>query len=253
MKSGWKVLLSAGLLGNLLLSAACQSQRNLSSDPAGIMNGNRDEYFLQRQYMVEKQLAGRDINQGRVLDAMRRVQRHLFVPADLQGEAYADHPLPIGFGQTISQPYIVAFMTQALHLKEGEKVLEIGTGSGYQAAILAEMGAIVYSIEIVEPLAKEAETRLTSLGYGNVYVRAGDGYGGWPEQAPFDAVIVTAAPESIPQPLVQQLAMGGRMIIPVGGMVQELILLEKRPDGVHKKDVLPVRFVPMTGKIQTQR
>lgn len=246
-------MLSAGLLGNLLFSAACQSQRNLSSDHTGIMNGNRDEYFLQRQYMVEKQLAGRDINQGRVLDAMRRVQRHLFVPADLREEAYADHPLPIGFGQTISQPYIVAFMTQALHLKEGEKVLEIGTGSGYQAAILAEMGAMVYTIEIVEPLAKEAETRLASLGYDNVHVRAGDGYGGWPEQAPFDAVIVTAAPESIPQPLVQQLAMGGRMIIPVGGMVQDLILLEKRPDGIHKKDVLPVRFVPMTGKIQTQR
>ena len=201
--------------------------------------------------MVDEQLARRDVHDQRVLEAMRRIPRHLFIPLENRDEAYADNPVPIGFGQTISQPYIVGFMSQILKIKGGEKILEIGTGSGYQAAVLAELGAEVFTIEIIEPLAKEAEVRLQSMGYKNIHVRSGDGYQGWPEHAPYDDVIVTAAPEHIPQPLIDQLAEGGHMIIPVGGMMQELILLEKKPEGLRKTAVLPVRFVPMTGKAQT--
>ena len=202
--------------------------------------------------MVAEQLAGpgRDIRDGRVLEAMRKVPRHEFVPAEMRAHAYRDRPLPIGQGQTISQPYIVAFMTEQLQPRRTDRVLEIGTGSGYQAAVLAELVAEVYSIEIVEALARRASRDLRRLGYTNVFTRSGDGYLGWPEKAPFDAVIVTCAPERIPQPLVDQLKEGGRMIIPVGpdGGVQELYLLEKREGEVRKRAVLPVRFVPMTRK-----
>jgi len=200
--------------------------------------------------MVRQQLTapGRDITNARVLAAMGKVPRHELVPAALQAQAYGDYPLPIGFEQTISQPFIVAFMTEKLEPKTTDKVLEIGTGSGYQAAVLAELVCEVYTIEIVEPLARRAEADLKRLGYTNIFVRAGDGYKGWPEAAPFDAVIVTCAPEHVPQPLVEQLKAGGRMIIPVGPAGnQELYLLSKKGDKVERRAVLPVRFVPMTG------
>ena len=185
---------------------------------------------------------------------MGRVPRHEFVPERLRGEAYQDHPLPIGHGQTISQPYIVAFMTQELDPKPTDRVLEIGTGSGYQAAVLAEMVSEVYTIEIVAELAQRATADLKRLGYTNVHVRAGDGYKGWAEAAPFDAIIVTCAPERVPEPLAAQLKEGGRMIIPVGaGWGQDLVLLRKRGGKIERSTVLPVRFVPMTGEAQGKR
>jgi len=202
--------------------------------------------------MVKEQLIapGRDIRNPRVLKAMEKVPRHELVPPEMKPRAYADSPLPIGHGQTISQPFVVAFMTEKLEPRATDRILEIGTGSGYQAAVLGELVKEVYTIEIVEPLAERARADLQRLGYNNVLVRAGDGYQGWSEKAPFDAVIVTCAPENIPQPLVDQLKEGGRMIIPVGstGGIQELYLLEKRNGKVLKKAVLPVRFVPMTRK-----
>jgi len=205
-----------------------------------------------RRLMVTEQLAspGRDIRDPRVLRAMGKVPRHEFVPADLRAYAYRDRPLPIGYEQTISQPYIVAFMTEKLRPSPEDRVLEVGTGSGYQAAVLSELVKEVYTIEIVDELAKRAARDLRRLGCTNVFPRAGDGYLGWPEKAPFDAVIVTCAPERIPRPLVDQLKEGGRMIIPVGpdGGVQELYLLEKRQGRIEKRAVLPVRFVPMTRK-----
>jgi protein-L-isoaspartate(D-aspartate) O-methyltransferase len=200
--------------------------------------------------MVREQIEARGIADPLTLAAMRSVPRHEFVPDHLQEEAYADHPLPIGHAQTISQPYVVAFMTEALGLEGGERVLEVGTGSGYQAAVLAEIVAEVYSIEIVEPLGLEAKQRLARLGYDNVHVRIGDGYAGWPEAAPFDAVIVTAAAPRIPEPLKRQLAEGGKMILPVGETFQELIVLTRRGDDWREESVLPVRFVPMTGEVR---
>jgi protein-L-isoaspartate(D-aspartate) O-methyltransferase len=197
--------------------------------------------------MIREQIVARGISAPRVLEAMARVPRHEFVPADRRKEAYEDWPLPIGHGQTISQPYIVAFMTEALDPKPRDRVLEIGTGSGYQAAVLSGLVAEVYTMEIVEPLARRAEADLKRLGYSNVRVRAGDGYLGWPEAAPFDAIIVTCAPDQVPQTLVDQLHVGGRMIIPVGSQwgAQDLILLRKTPIGLERQSVLPVRFVPM--------
>jgi protein-L-isoaspartate(D-aspartate) O-methyltransferase len=197
--------------------------------------------------MVKQQIMARGIGDPRVLEAMRKVPRHLFVPEKYRAFSYRDHPLPIGQGQTISQPYIVAFMTEALDLKPDEKVLEIGTGSGYQAAILAELVKEVYTIEIVEKLGKRAQRTLEILGYKNIHVKIGDGYKGWPEKAPFDAVIVTCAPEQIPEALVQQLNDGGRMIIPVGkaGAIQELVRAVKKKGKLKKKEVMRVRFVPM--------
>src|SRR5207244_1879509 len=193
----------------------------------------------------------RGVVEERVLAAMRKVPREDVVPAELRAESYADRPLPIGYDQTISQPFIVGFMTEALRPQPTHRVLEIGTGSGYQAAILAELVAEVYSIEIIEPLAKTAEATLQRLGYKNVHVKAGDGYKGWPEHAPFDAVTVTCAPDHVPQPLVDQLKEGGRMIIPVGGFGdQELYLLEKKNGQLEQRAVLPVRFVPMAGEAQ---
>jgi len=209
-----------------------------------------DSFARARQRMVAEQLAssGRDITNARVLTAMGNVPRHEFVPERLRAQAYEDRPLPIGHGQTISQPYIVAFMTEQLDPRPVDRVLEIGTGSGYQAAVLAELTAQVYTIEIIEDLAQRAATNLQRLGYTNVQVRAGDGYKGWPEAAPFDAIIVTCAPEKVPQPLIDQLKDGGRMIIPVGPMSnQELVLLRKHANQLEQRAVLPVQFVPMTG------
>jgi len=197
--------------------------------------------------MVERQLRPRGIDDSRTLRAMAKVPREKFVAKELQARAYEDRPLPIGYGQTISQPFIVAFMTQELKPKPTDRVLEVGTGSGYQAAVLAELVAEVYTIEIVKPLAESAEVRLRELGYKNVHVKAGDGYKGWREHAPFDAIIVTAAPDHVPQPLVEQLREGGRMIIPVGKtFAQELYLLEKRGGVVKQTAVIPVKFVPLT-------
>jgi protein-L-isoaspartate(D-aspartate) O-methyltransferase len=206
-----------------------------------------DDYTRLREHMVKQQIMARGIEDPRVLEAMRKVPRHLFVPEKYRAFSYRDHPLPIGQGQTISQPYIVAFMTEALDLKPDEKVLEIGTGSGYQAAILAELVKEVYTIEIVEKLGKRARQTLEMLGYKNIHVKIGDGYKGWPEKAPFDAVIVTCAPERIPEALVQQLNDGGRMIIPVGkaGAIQELVRAVKKKGKLKKKEVMRVRFVPM--------
>ena len=209
-----------------------------------------ERWEVERRRMVEQQLRGRDIRSEAVLAAMGRVQRHRFVPVEEQSGAYTDYPLPIGFGQTISQPYIVAFMTEALGQRRGETVLEVGTGSGYQAAVLAEIAARVYTIEIVAPLAEEARERLKRLGYRNVEVRAGDGYAGWPEKAPFDAVMVTAAAPRVPEPLMQQLKDGGRLVIPVGDESQELVVLTRTGTAYVEDRVLPVRFVPMTGKVR---
>jgi protein-L-isoaspartate(D-aspartate) O-methyltransferase len=189
------------------------------------------------------------VDDARVLSAMRKVPRHEFVPERVRHLAYEDTPLDIGEGQTISQPYMVGFMSQAVALKPGDKVLEVGTGSGYQAALLAELGAQVYTIEIKEPLARRAQETLQRLGYGNVQVKAGDGYKGWPEAAPFDAVIVTCAPERVPQPLVDQLKEGGRLVIPLGpeSSHQELRVYRKTGTGLRETARMPVRFVPMTG------
>ena len=209
-------------------------------------------YDAQRAAMVQEQLRPRDIKSPRVLEALGRVARHLFVPEDQRSSAYADHPLPIGYDQTISQPYIVAFMTQALDVRSTDKILEIGTGSGYQAAILGELAGQVYTIEIVTPLAERSRALLASLGYRNVHVRAGNGYLGWPEQAPFDRIMVTAAPDEVPPALIAQLKVGGIMAIPVaGGVFQELRILRKTAKGMETITTLPVRFVPMTGKPKT--
>jgi len=205
-------------------------------------------------------VASRRVTDARVLAAMRKVPRHLFVPESVRAQAYADSPLPIGEDQTISQPFIVGYMTQALELEPADKVLEIGTGSGYQAAILAELARTVHTVEIVPVLARRAEATLKSLGYKNVRVKAGDGYRGWPEHAPFDAIIVTCAPDHIPEPLVSQLKLGGRMIIPVGPdaagspwIPQELILVRKTKEGMKREKAFDVRFVTMTGEAEKKK
>ena len=200
--------------------------------------------------MVETQIQARGVSNNEVLAAMRRVPRHALVPKADRPSAYADYPLPIGHDQTISQPYIVAAMTEALGPVAGERVLEIGTGSGYQAAVLAEIAAEVYTIEIVAPLGERAKHDLDELGYKNIQFRVGDGYLGWPDAAPFQGIVVTAAPPEVPQPLIDQLAPGGRMVIPVGVGDQELLLIEKSPTGESTRRLMPVRFVPMTGKAQ---
>lgn len=205
---------------------------------------------MEREDMVNQQIIARGVHDEAVIQALRKVPRHKFVLDTYASEAYQDYPLPIGYGQTISQPYIVAYMTETLELHPSEKVLEIGTGSGYQAAILAELAAQVFTIEIVKPLATQAADILKKLGYQNVTVRAGDGYQGWPEEAPFDAIILTAAPDHIPQPLLDQLAVGGRLILPVGKFMQELVLLRRTPKGFERKILLPVAFVPMTGEAE---
>jgi protein-L-isoaspartate(D-aspartate) O-methyltransferase len=204
-------------------------------------------FEMLRNTMVEEQLKRRNIQSDAVLDAMRAVPRHLFVPKNLQRYAYNDSPLPIGLGQTISQPYIVAFMTEQLDPAPGMKILEIGTGSGYQAAILAHLGCTVYTIELLEELAARAEKILSELNFNTVKIKCGNGYSGWPEAAPFDAVIVTAAPDKIPAKLVEQLKEGGRLIVPVGPInsQQSLRLITKKDTGILEKDLLPVMFVPM--------
>ena len=224
----------------LLIGAiACSST---SADPQS------QAFEPERARMLNDQLKARDIRDERVLDAMEKVPRHLFVPVALRGQAYADSPLPIGHDQTISQPYIVAFMSQSLKVAPDHKVLEIGTGSGYQAAILGVLAKEVYTIEIVQPLAERARAVLAEQGYKNVHVRHGNGYLGWPEQAPFDRIMVTAAPAEVPPALIEQLKVGGLMAIPVGTINQELRILRRTETGTEVIDTLPVRFVPMTGK-----
>jgi protein-L-isoaspartate(D-aspartate) O-methyltransferase len=205
-----------------------------------------------RDAMVATQIIIRGVRDPKTLAAMREIPRHLFVPPRLVKEAYTDRPLPIGHGQTISQPYIVAFMTEALALKGGETVLEVGAGSGYQSAVLSRIAARVFGIEIVEPLAREAKERLAALGYSNIEIRAGDGYAGWPEHAPFDAILVAAAAPRVPEPLKQQLKDGGRLILPVGEHMQELRIVTRRGASFDEQSVLAVRFVPMIGEIRKE-
>jgi len=239
-----------GLLCVFLLGGACLKNKETKTREESA----QEKFKIMRERMVETQVKSRGVNDEEVLEAMRIVPRHEFVPENLQHSAYDDSPLPIGEGQTISQPYIVALMTEYLNLADDDTVLEIGTGSGYQAAVLAELAKQVYSIEIVQSLCNEARELLHQMGYDNVQVMCGDGYQGWPEHAPFDAIIVTAAPDHIPQPLVDQLKHGGRMIIPVGEWFQELVLITKDKKGTIKKEsVIPVRFVPMTGEAQKKK
>lgn len=224
-----------------------------SAEPVARLQGAISDESAQaraRDSMVVTQIIARGVRDARTLQAMRDVPRHLFVPPALLKQSYEDHPLPIGHGQTISQPYIVAFMTEALGLKGGETVLEVGAGSGYQSAVLSRIAARVFGIEIVEPLAREARERMVALGYGNVEIRAGDGYAGWPEHAPFDAILVAAAAPRVPEPLKRQLKDGGRLILPVGDHVQELRIVTRRGESFEERSVLAVQFVPMTGEIR---
>ena len=243
-----------GLLGALMLATG------------GSMTAEaQDAYARERQRMLDdiagltretRLETGRASLSERVMAAMAKVPRHEFVQAGDRRNAYANRPLPIGLGQTISQPFIVALMTDLMDVKPADKVLEIGTGSGYQAAVLAEIAGAVYTIEIVEPLAREAAERLKNLGYRNVVTKAGDGYQGWAEHAPFDAIMVTAAPREVPQPLIDQLKPGGRLVVPVGGQLggQTLLVLQKQPDGkITRREVLGVRFVPLTDKAGKQQ
>ena len=237
-----KSILHSSLVGALLFAAlACRST-------GAELQRDAPDWDTQRRRMVDDQLKARDIQDVRVLNAMLKVPRHLFIPEQQRPQAYSDAPLPIDYGQTISQPYIVAFMTQALDVQRGHRVLEIGTGSGYQAAVLAELTNNVYTIEILAPLADRARETLRSLGYHNIQVRTGNGYLGWPEHAPYDRIIVTAAPDVVPPALVQQLKIGGLMAIPVGTLIQELRILRRTASGLETIRTLPVRFVPMTGK-----
>lgn len=246
-------LVAALLIGSLLvgpgLAVAVGGCAGTGKEDNGAERGGEaDSYEEARKQMVSTQIRSRGIVDKRVIEAMERVPRHLFVPDAYREQAYIDSPLPIGYGQTISQPYIVALMTEALKIEPGDKVFEVGTGSGYQAAVLAEMGAEVYTMEIVEELAASANRLFKSLNYSHIHARLGDAYQGWVEHSPFDAVIVTAAPEHVPQPLVDQLKTGGRMVIPVGGRFQDLVLMTKTADGLEKESLGPVIFVPMTGE-----
>jgi protein-L-isoaspartate(D-aspartate) O-methyltransferase len=242
------------IIGMILVTAATSCTRSQDNGrPPERAGGPETEraHAQRRAKMVVEQLAGRDITNQRVLDTMGRVARHKFVPARLERMAYLDQALPIGHGQTISQPYVVGLMTQLVDPQPDDKALDIGTGSGFQAAVLAELVKDVYSIEIIAPLAKDARRRLQALGYQNIHVRQGDGYRGWPEQAPFEIIIVAAAPDHVPQPLIEQLAPGGTMVIPVGALFQELLVIKKTDDGgIDRRSVAPVAFVPMTGEAQ---
>lgn len=242
--NGFTNLLTGGLSYPLLVALV------FLSSCKGHSQGT-DIYKSRRELMVIQQIAARGISDQRVIDAMRKVERHLFVPSEQALEAYGDHPLPIGYSQTISQPYIVAFMTEVLELKPTDKVLEVGTGSGYQAAILAEICDTVYTIEIVPELAARAKNLLNRLDYDNILLKEGDGYQGWAEHAPFQAIIVTCSPTHVPEPLTEQLAEGGKMIIPVGERYsQRLVLLEKRKGKLTQQNVLAVSFVPMVDEKQ---
>ena len=238
-----------------LIAAGCKPERNIPAPPSAQMSpeaypGEPAKWRILRENMVVNQIERRGVHDPKVLAAMRKVPRHLFVPEAFREDSYEDHPLPIGSDQTISQPYIVAKMTELMNLKGGEEVLEIGTGSGYQAAVLAEIALVVYTIEIIPELGLSAEKRLKEIGYKNILVRVGDGYKGWPEFAPFDGIIVTAAPPYVPQPLKDQLRVGGRLVLPVGEMFQELVVVTRTPTGYDTTKSIPVRFVPMTGKAQ---
>jgi protein-L-isoaspartate(D-aspartate) O-methyltransferase len=228
------------------IAAQCLLLAAVAATGCGQRATSASDFTAQREQMVEQQLVARGIKDQRVLAAMKKVPREEFVPSEERASSYEDGPLQIGYDQTISQPYIVAFMTEQLRLNPSDRVLEIGTGSGYQAAILAELVADLYTIEIVKPLAKAAEAILQRLNYKNVHVKMGDGYSGWPEAAPFEAIIVTCAPEKIPRPLTDELKEGGRMIIPVGErFAQQLVLLEKKNGQLKESVTMPVRFVPM--------
>ena len=231
----------------LLCLAGCAGELapNSSRIQGASSNSSIEQFELQRQQMVEFQIRERGIEDERVLAAMSKVPRHQFVDSPWKDFAYSDRPLPIGYQQTISQPYIVAYMSETAEISPEAKVLEIGTGSGYQAAILGEIAKEVYSIEIIPQLAQRARQTLAQLGYENIEVKTGDGYQGWPEHAPYDAIIVTAAPEKIPQALIEQLATNGKMVIPVGSWYQEIVVLTKTEERIIEKKTIPVRFVPM--------
>jgi protein-L-isoaspartate(D-aspartate) O-methyltransferase len=243
-KIGFAILASFILLTTL---TQCTNGKRVSE------SRSKGDFKAMREKMVETQIKARGVKDPRVLSALLKVERHRFVPEEYLHSAYTDQPLPIGEGQTISQPYIVALMTELLELKGEERVLEIGTGSGYQAAILAELAKEVYSIEIIETLASLAKNRLLELGYQNIKVKAGDGYLGWPEVSPFDAMIITCAPDHIPKPLIEQLKEGGRMVVPVGTYAQELKKIVKRSGKIETTDIIPVVFVPMTGEAVKQK
>jgi protein-L-isoaspartate(D-aspartate) O-methyltransferase len=232
-----------------VLAAAClvHPSANGEADPRAL-----GERVQERHAMVASQIEARGVRNPRVLEAMREVPRHVFVPKRYRDEAYADRPLPIGSGQTISQPYIVAIMTELLDTEEGDRVLEVGTGSGYQAAVLSRLVARVFSIEIVPDLAERARRTLAAHGYENVLVITGDGYRGLPREAPFDGIIVTAAPERVPEPLIEQLKVGGRLVIPVGAAQQWLQVLERTEEGVETRKLFEVRFVPMQGEVRDE-
>lgn len=237
----------ASLLALTVLLASCRSQPAAVGDGRSRVTKSRYDRADERREMVTRQLAGRDIVDARVLEAMTAVPRHRFVPDSVVARAYEDRALPIGYEVTISQPYIVALMTQLADLEPGEVALEVGTGSGYQAAILAEVGARVFTIERIEALARRAEATLRALGYDEIEVRHGDGYAGWPERAPFDAILLTAAPTTIPEALTNQLAIGGRLVAPVGREVgwQELVVIERTEHGLVRTEITDVAFVPM--------
>jgi protein-L-isoaspartate(D-aspartate) O-methyltransferase len=240
-----------GVLAAAAAGSARAAQREVEmAEVEGMQAEGADPTAAARERMVREQIQARGVKDPRVLAAMRAVPRHELVPEELRDHAYEDRPLPIGHGQTISQPYVVAFMTEELDIAPDERVLEVGTGSGYQAAVLGELAREVYSVEIVEPLAERARADLARLGYSNVHVRAGDGYRGWPEHAPYDAIVVTAAPDHVPQPLIDQLAPGGRLVLPVGRGIQELVRITRDEHGVHEEHLIGVRFVPMTGEAE---
>jgi len=244
---------ASGMLHDDLETRDGTAQTVTTTPPERSLLPRTDEQTAERHRMVDSQIASRGVRDARVLAALKNVPRHWFVQPQYLDQAYADRPLPIGHDQTISQPYIVGLMTELLALGSGDKVLEIGTGSGYQAAVLAELVDQVFTIEIVEPLARRTIDLLAEKGYRTIHTRIGDGYQGWPGEAPFDAIIVTCAPDDVPRPLIEQLATGGRLCIPVGSARtgQELILLSKLPDGtLERRFVIPVRFVPMTGRAQ---
>jgi protein-L-isoaspartate(D-aspartate) O-methyltransferase len=240
------LLCAATAVAVVCVAGGCNSPGAQVADPA------EPDWTMQREQMVSRQIESRGVKDPGVLKSMRAVPRHLFVPENQREGAYHDSPLPIGDSQTISQPYIVALMSELLEVQPGQKVLEIGTGSGYQAAVLAEMGIDVRSIEIRPRLCERAAETLAELGYDSVQVRCGDGYAGWPEDGPFDGIIVTAAPERIPDPLLEQLAVGAHMVIPVGDFYQELMVITRGDNGFDERSVIPVRFVPMTGEVERQ-
>jgi protein-L-isoaspartate(D-aspartate) O-methyltransferase len=212
-------------------------------------SGAEDLWAAQRRSMVER-LRQRGITQPDVLAAMEKVPRHLFVPESVRSQAYADEVLSLGSGRTIYDPHVVALMTSLLDLQKGDKVLEVGTGTGYHAAVLARLAREVYSVEIVPPVASQARQRLQALGYHNIEIRVGDGYQGWSEKGPFDAILLAVAPPHIPQPLIDQLRLGGRMVVPVGGLLQDLLVITKTSDGLQKRTVIPVKLAPMKGKVR---